>query len=107
MTCIRSSMMGSARLSIRVKRGFNMENKKTIIRVRRGIGDARYCACDDKGNPIRGFNKLSDVRQHWIKEIKWGYVELIRELDKTPDMTTVNDISKMLKTILTAYAKKK
>lgn len=84
-----------------------MENKKTIIRVRRGIGDARYCACDDKGNPIRGFKKLSDVRQHWLKEIKWGYVELIRELDKTPDMDAINNTSKSIRKILAASAKKK
>lgn len=83
-----------------------MERTKTIIRVRRGIGNARYCACDNAGNPIRGFNKLSDIRKHWQKEIKWGYVELVRELDKTPDMETVNETKQMLETILKSYAKK-
>lgn len=56
--------------------------EKTIIRIRRGINGAKYCACDKNGNQIMGFNKLSDIRKHWQKEIKWGYVELVRELDK-------------------------
>lgn len=81
-----------------------MKNNKTIIRVRRGI-KTKYCACDNAGNPIRGFNKLSDIRKHWKKEIKWGYVELIRELDKTPNMTTLNETKRMLETILKLYAK--
>lgn len=83
-----------------------MQNKKTIIRVRRGIGNTKYCACDNAGNPIRGFNKLSDIRKHWQKEIKWGYVELVRELDKTPDMEALDSIIKSLDTILKSYAKK-
>lgn len=82
-----------------------MERGKTIIGVRRGI-KTRYCACDNSGNPIRGFNKLSDIRRHWQKEIKLGYVELIRELDKTPDMQAVNETKRMLETILKSYAKK-
>lgn len=72
-----------------------MNNKKTIIRVRRGINGIKYCACDKNGKPIKGFNKLSDVRKHWLKEIKWGYVELVRELDKTPDIEAINDIKRM------------
>lgn len=83
-----------------------MEKEKTIIRVRRGINGARYCACDKNGNPIRGFNKLSDIHKHWQKEIKWGYVELVRELDKKPDMEAVNETKRMLETILMAYGKK-
>lgn len=82
-----------------------MNHEKTIIRVRKGI-KTRYCACDNAGNPIRGFNKLSDIRKHWKKEIKWGYVELVRELDKTPDMEAVNETKRMLETILKSYAKK-
>lgn len=82
-----------------------MQTNKTIIRVRRGT-KTRYFACDSAGNPIQGFNKLSDVRKHWQKEIKWGYVELVRELDKKPDMETVNRTHKMLEEILMAYAKK-
>lgn len=81
-----------------------MNNEKTIIRVRRGINGVKYCACDKNGNPIRGFNKLSDVRKHWLKEIKWGYVELIRELDKTPDMEAVNETRWMLEAFLKSYA---
>lgn len=82
-----------------------MESKKTIIRVRRGT-KTRYCACDNAGNPIRGFNKLSDIRKYWQKEIKWGYVELVRELDKTPDTQAANETKRMPETILRAYAKK-
>lgn len=80
--------------------------EKTTIRIRRGINGAKYCACDKNGSPIRGFNKLSDIRKHWLKEIKWGYVELIRELDKMPDMEAVNETRRMLKTILMSYTKK-
>lgn len=83
-----------------------MNREKTIIRVRRGTNGAKYCACDKNGNPIRGFNKLSDIRKHWQKEIKWGYVELVWELGKTPDMDAINSIIKCLDTILRAYAKK-
>lgn len=82
-----------------------MQTTKTIIKVRRGIGKARYCACDNARNPIQGFNKLSDIRKNWQKEIKWGYVELVRELDKTPDMEMANETKRMLETILRAYAK--
>lgn len=81
-----------------------MKTTKTIIRVRRGI-KTRYCACDNVGNPIQGFHKLSDIRKHWQKEIRWGYVELVRELDKTPDMETVSETKLLLETILKAYAK--
>lgn len=83
-----------------------MKREKTIIRIRKGINGAKYCACDKNGNPIRGFNKLSDIRKHWQKEIKWGYVELARELDKTPDMDVVSETKRMLETILKSYAKK-
>lgn len=83
-----------------------MEKEKTIIRIRRGLNGIKYCACDKNGNPIRGFDKLSDVRKHWQKEIKWGYVELVRELDKTPDMEAVSETKRMLETILRLYAKK-
>lgn len=82
-----------------------MKHKKTIIRVRRGT-KTRYCACDNAGNPIQGFNKLSDIRKHWKKEIKWGYVELVLELDKTPDMQAVNETKRMLEAILKSYARK-
>lgn len=77
----------------------------TIIRIRRGHGEARYCACDTNGNPIRGFNKLSDIRKHWKREIQWGHVVLIRELDQVPDLGTINSTIAALETILKAYAK--
>jgi len=81
------------------RRQDNMNNEKTIIRVRRGINGIKYCACDKNGNPIMGFNKLSDIRKRWKKEIQWGYVELVRELGRTPDMEAVNSIIKCLERI--------
>lgn len=84
-----------------------MKKEITIIRVRRGInGGTKYCACDNNGNPIRGFNKLSDIRKRWQKEIKWGRVKLIRELDKTPNLEYLNGTIKALDSLLRAYAKK-
>lgn len=80
-----------------------MEKEKTIIRIRRGLNGIKYCACNKNGSPIWGFNKLSDIRKNWQKEIKWGHVELVRELDKTPDMETINETVKCLETILRAY----
>lgn len=79
----------------------NTDRTPSIIRVRKsipGVGDpnAKYIACDDKGNPIRGFKKLSEVRKHWLKEIVWRKVILVRELDKTPDYTTINETSRLL-----------
>lgn len=82
-----------------------MEKKVTIIRVRRGHGEARYCSCENNGSPIRGFNKLSDIRKHWLKEIRWGHVKLIRELDKKPNLEYLNGTIKALEAILRAYAK--
>lgn len=82
-----------------------MKTNKTIIRVRRGTGKTRYCACDNAGNPIQGFDKLSDIRKHWQKEIEWGYAELVRELDKAPDMEAVNETKRMIEAILRSYAK--
>lgn len=85
-----------------------MNKEKTIIRVRRSrVKDVKYCACDNVGNPLRGFNKLSDVRKYWEKEIKWGQVELVRELDKAPDMEATNETIKCLKEILKSYGKTK
>lgn len=84
------------------------EREVTIIRVRRGIPEkSKYCACDNQGNPIRGFNKLSDIRQHWQKQIRWGQVQLVRELDKTPDFTTVEETKDMMDKILRTYGKRK
>lgn len=35
----------------------------TIIRVRRVIpGKSKYCACDSKGNPIRGQTEMNSER---------------------------------------------
>ena len=80
-----------------------MKNNKTIIKIRKGCNGFKYSACDQHGNFLRNFNKLSDVRKHWKNEIKWGQVELVRELDKDPDFTVIRDtariIGKLLKNI--------
>lgn len=80
---------------------------KTIIRVRRGINGFKYSACDKDGNFLGNFEKLSDVRKHWIKEIKWGQVVIVRELDKVPDMTKIDSTIKTLDRILKEYGRRK
>lgn len=76
----------------------------TLIRVRRGINGYRYAACDENGYFIRNFEKLSDIREHWKLEIRWGQVQLIRELDKQPDLSMLEATKKMLEGILLNYA---
>ena len=80
-----------------------MKNNKTIIKIRKGCNGFKYSACDQHGNFLRNFRKLSDVRKHWKNEIKWGQVELVRELDKEPDFTVIRNtariIGKLLKNI--------
>lgn len=84
-----------------------MNNIPTVIRVRRGIeGGFRYCACTDNGDPIQGFSRLSDIRKYWKREIQMGYVVLVRELGKKPDMQRVEETIKCLEVILRSYAKK-
>lgn len=79
----------------------------TIIRVRRGINGFRYSACDANGYFIGNFKKLSDVRRHWFREIKWGQVELIRELDQMPDMSKIEATQRNIEILLKAYARRK
>lgn len=62
-----------------------MDNKVKIIRIRRGINGYKYCACSDNGKYIGNLEHLRDARLHWKKEIEWGLIKLIRELDKYPD----------------------
>lgn len=81
-----------------------MEQKQTIIRVRKGLNGFKYSACDNQGNFIGNFEKLADIRKHWNKEIKWGQVELVRELDQMPDMTTIEETQKNIQRLLRAYA---
>lgn len=84
------------------------ERKPTIIRIRRGIpGRAKYCACSDDGTPIRGFDRLSQARKHWEKEIKWGRVQLVRELDKLPNMEKVNRTIETIEGLLRACGQQK
>lgn len=79
---------------------------KTIIRVRKGLNGFKYSACDSKGNFIANFKKLSDVRKHWKNEIKFGYVEIIREIDKMPNTTQIEATRKNIECILRSYAKR-
>ena len=80
-----------------------MKNNKTIIKIRKGCNGFKYSACDQHGNFLCNFRKLSDVRKHWKNEIKWGQVEFVRELDKEPDFTVIRNtariIGKLLKNI--------
>lgn len=80
---------------------------QTIIRVRRGINGFKYSACDEHGYFIRNFKKLADVRKRWKKEINWGQVQLVRELDKMPDMSQIEAAKATIEYILKAIAKKR
>ena len=82
-----------------------MNQKQTIIRVRRGMNGFKYAACDNCGHFIGNFRKLSDVRKHWNYEIKHGYIVLIRELDKLPDMSKWEEEKKALNNLAQLYAK--
>ena len=84
-----------------------MNTQPTIIKVRRGINGFRYSACDANGYFIGNFKKLSDVRRHWLREIKWGQVELIRELDQMPDMSKIEATQRNIEILLKAYARRK
>ena len=77
-----------------------MKNNKTIIKIRKGCNGFKYSACDQHGNFLRNFRKLSDVRKHWKNEIKWGQVELVRELDKEPDFTAIRDTARIIGKLL-------
>lgn len=94
--------------TINTKRGLTMtaERKKSIIRVRKGINGFKYSACDSNGNFLGNFEKLADVRKHWLNEIKWGQVALVRELDKMPDMSKIEATKETIEKILKAYARK-
>lgn len=84
-----------------------MERKSTIIKVRRGINGFRYSACDEQGYFIGNFEKLSDVRRHWLREIRRKQIILIRELDQIPDMSKIEAAKVTIENILKAYAKGK
>ena len=84
-----------------------MNTQPTIIKVRRGINGFRYSACDANGYFIGNFKKLSDVRRHWLREIKWGQVELIRELDQMPDMSKIEATQRNIEILLKAYARRR
>lgn len=57
---------------------------KTIIIQKAPKGkEARYVALTEEGQLIRGYAKLSDIRKEYKIDIKEGWIELKRELDKT------------------------
>lgn len=82
-----------------------MKNNKTVIKIRKGCNGFKYSACDQYGNFLRNFRKLSDVRKHWKNEIKWGHVELVRELDQMPDFAAINQAKNTIENILRSYKK--
>ena len=84
-----------------------MNTNITIIRVRRGINGFKYSACDANGYFIGNFEKLAEVRKHWLREIKLGQVQLTREIDQMPDMSKIEATQKNIETILKAYARGK
>lgn len=84
-----------------------MTSDVTIIRVRRGINGFKYSACNNNGYFIGNFEKLSEVRKHWKVEIRWGQVKLIRELDKQPDMSKLEESIKAVDAILKSMSKRK
>ena len=63
----------------------------TIIRVRKGLNGHRYSACKGDGSFIGNFDKLSEIHRHWEWEIRHGLVKLVRELDKQPDTTRLDE----------------
>ena len=75
----------------------------SVIRIRRGICGHRYSACNDSGRFIGNFDKLSEVRQHWRWEIRHGFVRLVRELDKEPDVSALNVAQKDVQAVLRLY----
>lgn len=83
-----------------------MSKQPTIIKVRRGMNGFRYSACDANGYFIGNFRKLSDVRKHWLREIKWGQVQLIREIDQMPDMSKLEETKVNIEKLLKALVKK-
>lgn len=84
-----------------------MSKEKTVIKVRRGINGFKYSACDEHGYFIGNFEKLEDVRKHWRREIQWGQIELVRELDQVPDMSQLDAAIKAVDAYLRALTKKK
>ena len=78
---------------------------KKIILIRRSLSNQnKYCACASDGTPIKVFNRLSEVRKYWQEEIKLGYVQLVRELDKYhPDLEKIDNNLKMLQSFAALY----
>ena len=78
----------------------------TIIKIRQGINGFRYSACDTDGYFIGNFKTLADIRKHWKLEIHLKKVQLVRELDKQPDMSMIEATKKAIDKILRSYGHK-
>lgn len=77
-----------------------------IIKVRKGTqGKLKYYACRDNGRPLKGFERLSDVRNWFYAEIKLGLVCLVRELDQAPDFSKIKNDIEVLEAFLKHYQK--
>lgn len=83
-----------------------MNRSETIIKVRHGINGFKYSACDKHGCFIRNFDRLADIRNHWLRGIQRGKIILIRELDQMPDMSEIEETKKLLESILQSHVKK-
>lgn len=84
-----------------------MNNKHiTVIKVRRGLNGFKYSACRENGEFIGNFAKLADVRLHWAYEVRQGSVVLVRELDKVPDMSRIEETKRMIEKVLKLYIKR-
>ena len=75
----------------------------SVIRIRRGVCGHRYSACDDSGRFLGNFDRLSEARQHWRWEIRHGFVRLVRELDKEPDISALDAAQKAVQAVLRLY----
>lgn len=77
-----------------------------IIKVRKGSsGRAKYYACREDGTPLKGFERLADVRKWWTIEIDLGLVCLVRELDQIPDFSKIETNIEILEDFLKCYQK--
>lgn len=73
---------------------------QTIIRIRKGINGFKYSACDQEGYFIGNFKTLADIRRYWKIDIKYKNILLIKELDKMPDLSIINEESRIIDKIL-------
>lgn len=83
---------------------YERRESMNIIKVRRGINGFHYSVCDENGYFVINAEKLGDVRKYYLREIRWGHVKLVRELDKQPDLSQLEAAKKATESLLRAYA---